>query len=1143
MPQKFVHLHCHTEYSLLEAPVRIKALLKACLEDEMPAVAMTDNGVMYGAIDMYTQAKSKGIKPLIGCEMFLTPDITKKEKSFQRLVLLCKDYQGYQSLIKLVTISHLEGFYYKPRIDFEHLKQYSKGLIAISPGGRGPIADFLRSGNKTGASEIAAQYKAIYKDDFYLGIQRVNLPFEEVAVSGSIELAHELDIPLVAANDVYHITKKDANFCDILTGIQTGRILEEGARFRRQTHETYLKSTAEMIELFSDVPEAIENTVKIAEKCDLNIETEQVLLPRFDCPDNKESSVYLEELVWDGINSKYDKITDEIKDRVEFELSIINKMEYAQYFLIIYDFLEHSRKNSIPVGPGRGSAAGSIVSYALDITKIDPVRYKLLFERFLNPERVSMPDIDIDFCIRRRGEVINYIVEKYGEDRVSQIITFGTMGGRGVIRDVGRVLNVPLNEVDRIAKLIPSGPAALKNIHEAIEQVPELKKIYNSSEEHKELLDTGAKLEGISRHTSTHAAGVVISRDPLTTIVPLARNDGQAMTQYQMTDIEKIGLLKMDILGLRNLTVIKDTLDLIKEEQGIDLDLDNIPIDDKKTYSLLKSGHTMGIFQLESRGMQALIKDLKPEVFEDLIALLALYRPGPLGSGMVQDFISNKSGKTKVKYPLPELEQVLKETYGMIVYQEQVMQIASIVGGFSLGEADVLRRAMGKKKKKEMDKMREKFLDGAKEKEIPMSKAGPIFELCYKFAEYGFNKSHSAAYAQVSYQTAYLKANYPVEYMAALLSSVLGVSDKVSVYIKECSRMGIDVLPPDVNESGINFTITNQKPAQSKKESEKMSLKSIRFGLGAVKNVGEGAIESIIKNRSKEKYKNFMDFCIKVDLRQVNKRVLDSAIKSGAFDCIGERSELLGIYEKTLEAAQVMAREKNNGQESLFSNMKDNGLFIDIPADSAYTMIPAIEKLRMEKEMLGLYVTGHPLDEVSEKLEKMQYNTSTLTIEHDQKRVSLAGLITEVKKIITKTKREMMLAQLEDLKGSITVMLFQNEGFEEKIGLFVEGNIVYVSGRVRVNQDEISMICDGIELIEQAMESRSLYIDVENIEDKTIFDGLKQLSSNYQGTMPVYFKIDEDNKIISHKKYWLTDDELCIKQVENLVGPGHYWVS
>jgi DNA polymerase III subunit alpha len=1122
----FVHLQCHTEFSLLEGALRIPKLVKEAANLQMPAVAITDNGTMYGTMDFYVKAKAAGLNPLIGCDMFLTPTITQKERSKHRLLFLCKSYKGYQNLIKLVSISHLDGFYYKPRIDLEHIKQFSEDLICISTGRRGPIASYLSSHQFDEAKHFAEQLLEIFGDDFYIGLQRANLPFEDLIISGSQQLSESLKIPLVALNDVFYQRRDLAYLRDVLFCIQTGKQLDADARNQSETQELYFKSPEEMHALFHDIPEACNNTLRIAEKCDINIETDQVLLPGFDCPDNLSSEEYLAQLVWEGIHKNYSDITDEIKERIKFELNIINKMHYANYFLITYDFLKFCYDNEIPVGPGRGSAAGSIVSYALNITKIDPIRYKLLFERFLNPERVSMPDVDIDFCIRRRSEVIEYIIQKYGQECVSQIITFGTMQPRAVVRDVGRVLNVPLSDVDRIAKLIPSTPGQNLSISEAIEQIDDLKKAYRQKEI-KRLLDIGMELEGQARHSSTHAAGVVISRDPLTSVVPLVKNDGQVATQFAMADIEKIGLLKMDILGLRNLTVIQDTLNLIKKRHSITIDLDTLDIEDQASYDLLCAGKTVGVFQLESKGMRTLIKDLKPEIFEDIIALLALYRPGPLGSGMVNDFISNKSGKTITRYLLPETEPILKETYGMILYQEQVMQLASVIGGFSLGQADMLRRAMGKKKKSVMDEMRETFLSGAKEKNLSPSKSREIFELCYKFAEYGFNKSHSAAYAQISFQTAYLKANYPYEYMSSLLSSVLSNSEKTTLYVQECKDMGIDILPPSINHSFQDFTIEEG---------------AIRFGLGAIKNVGEGAIQSIIDNRQDGPYKDIGDFCKRVELKQVNKRVIDSLVKSGAADELDEREKLLGIYEKVLERAVVMEREQRNGQVGLFggSNSSEDFMMHSLD-DSHFVMLTHHEKCRMQKDLIGLYLTGHPLDAVKEILDQMSFHSGNIKEENDGEVISITGLLTESRQLKTRTNKDMVIGTLEDLNGVITVLAFESPKFEEVSLQFRIDHIMTVKGKVKVKQDEISMMVEEILVHDQLDKLKSMFIDIEHLDAAETFPKIKKHCSQFRGTLPLYFK-NGTQTVLAHKKYWINSSDECLDQLTALVGKGRHWI-
>ena len=1094
----------------------------------MPAVALTDNGVLFGAIEFYLLAKSKGLKPIIGCEMYLTADITKKERGLDRLILLAKDYDGYQNLIKLVTIANLEGFYYKPRIDLPNLAEFSKGLIAISPGLKGPIAYLLQKNKLEEAESYLLKLKEIYQSDFYLGLVKVNLPMEDLVKEESLALAKKFQVPLVATNDVYYLNKEMAPIRDVLHCIQIGKKVKEQVKEQlKQTDTLYFKSPEEMAELFPDVPEALENTLKIAEQCNLTIETERVTLPRFECPDNKTSEEYLKELVFNGLHERYTELTPDLLERINFELDIIMKMGFAVYFLIIYDFLNYGRQEKIPIGPGRGSAAGSLVAYALNITNIDPIKYKLLFERFLNPERVSMPDIDLDFCIKRRSEIIDYIIAKYGKNHVSQIVTFGTMAARAAVRDVGRALDVPLSQVDKVAKLIPSMPGANVGIAEAINSVNELKQMYDDSFEIKELLDIAIAVEGLGRHTSMHAAGVVISAEPLDKVVPLIKNEGQVTTQYQMTDLEKIGLLKMDILGLRNLTVINDALGRIKRHQGIELNLETITVDDQKTYQLLSDGKTIGVFQLESRGMRELIKKLKPQVFEDLIALLASYRPGPLGSGMVNDFISNKSGETEIQYELPELEPILKDTYGLIVYQEQVMQIASTVGGFTLGQADMLRRAMGKKKKDVMDKMKGDFLAGAEKLEIPLKKAEKIFDLCYKFAEYGFNKSHSAAYALISYQTAYLKANFPKEYMSSLLSSILGSADKISLYIDECKDLGLNVLGPDINESEYDFSIPD---------------KGIRFGLGAIKNVGEAAIFNIIEVRSKGgKFVSFMDFCSRVDLRVVNKRVLESFIKGGVFDSLDKRENLLNTYEKVLEFAQVRAKEKSSGQISLFASSNDNASAFGFVLNDAEITYTQKELLKMEKDLLGVYVSGHPLDAIAEKLNKAKQKVANLTNEDDGKIVSLIGMLSNCRKIITKSNREMFQATLEDLTGEIPILMFKSEQIAKFQDLLVDENIVKVRGRIRVFQDEVSLYCELVEEFDFTAQLKQLHVNIDGLDDHENLKKIKSAIMKFQGINPVFLHYKNDT-IAVNRKYYVDFKDPLQGELSNLIGEHSFWV-
>lgn len=1122
MSAKFNHLQVHTEFSLLDGAIRVPQLVQHCADNNIPAVGLTDNGVLFGAIEFYLRCQDAGVKPIIGCELFLCDDISVKERTFTRLILICTSFKGYQNLSEIVTIANLDGFYYKPRIDLEHLKKYSEDLIAISPGLNGVVAEELSRNRETVAHQWTQDLKALYGDNFYLGLQPEGDELNSKLVDDIVATSKQFEVPLVALNDVYYLTPEASVLREILRCIQTGRELDEETH-QYERHDRDFKSEEQMLDIFKDYPEAIANTVAIADKCDVTFVTDQVLLPHFECPNQKTPEEYLEELVWQGIEQKYDEVTDEIRDRIRFELDIINQMQYPIYFLIIYDFLKFCTDEGIPVGPGRGSAAGSIVSYALNITKIDPIRYKLLFERFLNPDRVSMPDVDLDFCIKRRTEVIDYIVQRYGEEHVSMIITFGTMQSRAVVRDVGRALGTPLSDVDYLAKLIPAAPGKVTTIPEALEMVPEFKKSYETNDEHKRLIDYAMKLEGFTRHSSTHAAGVLISRDPLSSIVPLVRNDGQTSSQYAMGHLEKLGLLKMDILGLRNLTVIEHALELIKTYRNEQLDLDALEFTDEDTYALLCSGKTSGIFQLESSGMKELIKDLKPSNFEDVIALLALYRPGPLGSGMVQDFISNKSGETEVKYDLDALEPILKDTYGMILYQEQVMQIASTIGGFTLAQADMLRRAMGKKKKSEMDRLKDEFLKGAEEKQFPVETANKVFELCYKFAEYGFNKSHSAAYAQISYHTAYLKANYTLEYMTALLSSVMGSADRMMMYIADCRDMGIECRQPDINKSIELFSIEE---------------KAIRFGLGAIKNVGDGAIESIIQTRKSGPYESMMDMLLRVDLKQVNKRVVECLIKSGAFDSLEpNRGLLLETYERSLEHAQRIVKERETGQTGLFASINDGSAF-SMEEDLSARPLTEGEKLRYEKELMGVYVTGHPLDLVTDFLSGMSHHSGSIGEDEDQTWVTVGGILSDCRKVITKNKSEMMIATMEDLHGEISVLLFQSDNFEEHSKIFVDDNIVKVQGRVRYHQEKASVNCQEIDLISDQQRIKDIHLDVNISNDMVYLDEIRQVCQNNRGGRRLVIHV-LDQAVLVHKKYWVSDES--IDKFGELLGVGRIW--
>ncbi|OGI05666.1 MAG: DNA polymerase III subunit alpha [Candidatus Margulisbacteria bacterium GWE2_39_32] len=1122
----FVHLHNHTEFSLLDGACRIKDIINRAKEFGMDSIALTDHGVMFATIIFYNYARSVGIKPIIGCEVYLSPRRMHQKEGKQdarnrHLILLAKNDQGYKNLLKIVSLGHTEGFYYKPRVDYEVLADHHEGLIALSGCMAGPIAVKILDEDFEGACQEADKLQAIFGNDLYLEIQDHGIKGQAEIIAGLVKINKEKGIPLVATNDTHYLRKEDAYAQDVLLCISTGKTINDSNRLSFSSKEFYLKTPQEMSDIFSYLPEALENTVKIAAQCNLEIEQGVNYLPSFPLPEGYTESSYLRTLAWDGIKARYPEITETIKKRAEYELEVIEKMKFPAYFLIVADFIAFARQQGIPVGPGRGSAAGSIVAYSLGITNIDPLKYHLLFERFLNPERISMPDIDIDFCIDRRQEIIEYVGKKYGQDKVAQIATFGTMAARGVIRDVGRALGIPLSEVDRIAKLIPAGPKV--TIEQALQEVPEFKAYVTNNETINNLVKTSLTLEGVARHASTHAAGVVISAFPLTDKAPVMTNDGQLVTQYAKDDLEAIGLLKMDFLGLRNLTMIDNTLKIIKMKRNVDLDINDLPLEDAPTYELLTRGDTPGVFQLESKGMKSILKDLKPSVFEDIIALLALYRPGPIESGMIDDFIKRKHGRAKIVYSLPELEPILKETYGTILYQEQIMQIASVLGGFSLGEADVLRKAMGKKKMDVMEKQKEKFVKGAKDKGLNPKKAEEIFELCAKFANYGFNKSHSAAYAVISYQTAYLKTHYPVEFMAAVISSMVGDIEKVASYIQDCRAMGIDVLIPDVNESLKDFTVVGG---------------SIRFGLGAIRNVGDSAVDCILQTReTKGIFTSLYDLCSKVDLRTVNKRVFESLIKAGAMDSFGNRRQMLEAIEMYVLGISKDQKAKDSGMISLFGGSSEDAAN-EVKQDNFPNVrdYSQSEKLKMEKEMLGLYISDHPLNHLNIDLEDIAHDTTvSMKEKEDGESVRLIGLITSSKKKITKTKKQMLIAEFEDLCGLTNLLIFPGNNFEKYADLIYPDAFVIVDGRVSKKNDETQFICEKVVTLEQNNNERILNINIEAIEDKDVGIKLRDVLQKYPGSARVIINTGE-KRIEVGEKYRIKISAVLREEIGELIG-------
>ena len=1155
----FVHLHVHTEYSLLDGACRIKDLVAQAKKYKMPALAITDHGVMYGAIQFYKEAIRQGVKPIIGCEMYVAHG-SRLDKSSQRketphhLILLVKNNEGYKNLIKLVTLSYLEGFYYKPRIDKEILREYSNGLIALSACLKGEIAQCILQKDIKKAKEVALDFLDIFGEgNFYLELQKNGIPEQEIVNENLIEISQELSIPLVATNDIHYINKEDARAHEILLCIQTATNLNDPKRLKFSTDAFYFNSPEEMNENFSKVPQALENTIRIAEKCNLEINFRHAQLPEFEIPPEHNISTYLKELCNKGLNERYPEITKQLEERLEYELSVIKKMEFEPYFLIVWDFVRYAKEKGIMVGPGRGSAAGSLVAFCLNITNIDPMAYGLLFERFLNPERISMPDFDIDFCYERREEVIQYVSEKYGKDKVAQIITFGTMAARAAVRDVGRALGIPYAQVDTIAKMIPFEPNI--TIKKALNAESRIKKAMTEDKNIKELIDTASSLEGLARHASTHAAGIVLSRKPLTDYVPLQKTaEGETCTQYAMAELEELGLLKMDFLGLRTLTVISNALKIIKHTRGEQIDISKIPLDDKKVYKMLSKGNCAGIFQLESEGMRDLVKRLKPKNIEDITALLALYRPGPLGSGMIEDFINGKKGIVEIKYPHPCLESILKETYGVIVYQEQVMKIASELAGFTLGQADILRKAMGKKQKGVMEKQRELFIKGAQKNNIKKKTAAEIFDLIAYFAGYGFNKSHSVSYAFISYQTAYLKTHYTIEYMASLLTTIMGNNDKVALYIKECRNMNIEILPPDINQSLVNFTVVEGK--------------AIRFGLAAVKNVGEKAIKSIIEERKiNSNFTSFLDFCHRVDLRVVNKRVIESLIKCGAFDSIGaKRSQLLAVLDVSLKNGQEYQKSKRNGQTSIFDLFEENST--DKNGANYQDRLPDIsefsknELLAMEKEMLGLYISYHPLDGYKEKLKKIITSTSIELANHtDRSRVVLAGVINNFKRKSTKNGNLMAFITLEDLEGTVEIIAFPKV-FEKCKEIIKKDEIVITEGRLDVTEGKTKVIAEKISLLDNYVRNNKfaskmqeknqnlgekLHLEINVRQNETNLLGkLKELFYDYPGKSQIVLHFKDRDKITLHaidKKYSVKIDDKFREEIHGILGDGKIWIE
>ena len=1116
----FVHLHLHSQYSLLDGAIKLDELISRAKEFKMPAIAVTDHGNMFGAVEFYSKAMSAGIKPIIGCEVYVAPGsrFTKgnargSSEASYHLVLLCMNYVGYRNICHLVSAAYREGFYYKPRIDWDLLAEHNEGLIALSACLGGELPTLINLNHSEEALDRAGQMAHIFDNQrFYLELQENYLPEQAKANAGLISIAKELDLPLVATNDCHYLSREDSFAHEVLLCIQTGKTMDDPNRMRFANDEFYVKSPQEMMQLFPEQPEAIANTIRIAERCNLELDFDTYHFPQYKKPADKNLDEVLEEKSRVGLEERLIEIRklrdlgeDDLQvyhDRLEEELTCIKQMGFPGYFLIVADFINWGKDQGIPVGPGRGSAAGSLVAFAIRITDIDPIPYNLLFERFLNPERISMPDIDVDFCIYGRERVIEYVRQKYGSENVAQIITFGTMQAKGALRDVGRALNIPYGEVDKIAKLVPNVLGI--TLKQAIEQEPQLQTLIEKDQKIKELATISLALEGLTRHASTHAAGVVVTPKPLPEYLPLyvdPKSGGQ-VTQYPMKYVEKIGLVKFDFLGLKTLTVIENAVRIIREGKDEKFDLQLIPDDDKATFELLSHGETTGVFQLESSGMKEYLVKLKPNCFEDLIAMVALYRPGPLGSGMVDSFIKRKHGTEQFKYDFPQLEPILKDTYGVIVYQEQVMLIALVLANYSLGAADLLRRAMGKKKPEEMAKQKKIFLAGAAENKLNLKKAEAVFDLMEKFAAYGFNKSHSAAYALIAYQTAYLKAHYPVEFMAALLTEDMENTDKVIKNIGEVRAMGVEVLPPDINASARSFTVADDV---------------MRFGLGAVKGVGAAALESIQQVRKDKAFASLQDFCERVDLRKVNKKVAEALIKCGAFDSLGgKRAQFFAGLEEAMDIGQRLQREQDSGQESLFGTQE-----ILSVGGHGYGVLPDVDEwdektlLSYEKEILGFYVTGHPLARYSDSIKRFATcGASELSERTDKEQVRVCGIISGIKELITKKGDRMAFVTLEDLSGSVEVIVFP-EVYTASMDLLKGDDPLLISGELDVGEEACKILANEVALLRDVKETMAKRVHIRLTTpglDELQMRQLKGIVQRYRGNCDVQLHIVIPNR-------------------------------
>lgn len=1120
----FIHLHVHTQYSLLDGAIRLKDLLETAKNFGMSSIAMTDHGNMFGALEFYEMSKKYGIKPILGCEAYVAPRSRHDRGQLKsegngngdddrsyHLVLLAKDLTGYQNLLKLVSAGFIEGFYYKPRIDKEILRKHSEGLIGLSACLKGEVATLILRNQQEAARKTALEYAEIFgPDNFYLEIQANGIPEQTVVNEGLVKLSRELSIPLVATNDCHYLRKSDARAHEILLCIQTGKTILDEKRMKFHTDQLYLKSPEDMERDFSWIPEALENSAAIAERCNVKIPLGEYHFPVFPLGPGEDIVERFErearegfELRIAGIRHKRPAFSDqdleEYKTRFEYELDIIKQMGFPAYFLIVADFINWAKDNGVPVGPGRGSAAGSLIAYVMRITDLDPIEHGLIFERFLNIERISMPDIDVDFCVVGRDRVIEYVTNRYGKDRVAQIATFGTMQARAVIRDVGRALAMQYNDVDRIAKLIP--PTLGIDLNRAMQQEPRLVELQKENPQIRELFEVALSLEGLTRHASTHAAGVVMADKPIVEYMPLyVGPEGELVTQFAMKYVEKAGLIKFDFLGLRNLTVINDAIDMIRENHGVEVKMDELPLDDPDTYALLSRADTTGVFQLESSGMRDILVRLRPEAFSDIVALVALYRPGPLESGMVELYIQGKHGEIEVKYELDSLKPILEQTYGVILYQEQVMKIASVMANYSLGEADILRRAMGKKIAELMNAQRERFVKGSVENGIEAKTANHIFDLMAKFAEYGFNKSHSAAYALIAYQTAWLKAHYPVEFMAALMNSFLSSSDQVVKLINQCAAMEIKILPPDVNESGKTFHVVNRM---------------IRFGLGAVKNVGENAIEVILKCREDGPFQSVYDFCERIDSAKVNRRVLEQLVRCGAFDSLHpNRAQVMAGLDDALDRAAAVQRDKQAGQMNLF-NMLRSQKKAPAPALPGITDWDSRTRLQFEKESLGFYISGHPLDFYAAQISALcTADTQSVREKKEGTEVVLCGVISVIKELTTKRGDRMAFLNLEDREGTIEVVAFA-EPFTQARPLLELDEPLAVWGKIQHDEKGSKLLANKIMSIEEArlqsVEAVHIRLDAEKM-DRDGLSRLRHLLMSHPGECKAMLHLEVQDK-------------------------------